>query len=411
MQSELFRIPMQWGELPLFGVGILLAFWTLGGSILLFNHYCRHGADAEFWGFFLPLGISCVVILFAPRFVPDGIPIRGYGVMLLAAITTGLWMAVHRARQQGISADTIFSLALLLFIFGIAGARIFFVIEYWETRYGNKPLGEALLDVVKFTEGGLVVYGSFIGATGAFIYFCLRRRISMPKLADMLAPSLAAGLALGRIGCLLNGCCYGGACDLPWAVTFPVESPPYADQLLSGKLHGVSLFEAKNGESMMIQTEGGPKQIASINGFLAQNQLQASAVLGKAMGQGVSLNIVTVDGEVLTTKAYVSGRSLPIHPTQIYSAINAGLLAWLLWSFYPLRRWDGQVILLLLTIYPFSRFLLEIIRTDESAIFGTGLSISQNVSLLLLVPVAIGWYVLPRLSSQNQPSILSSGTS
>ncbi len=411
MQSELFRIPMQWGELPLFGVGLLLALWALGGAVLLFNHYRRQGADAEFWSFFLPLGISSSAIVFAPRFVPDGIPIRGYGVMLLAAITTGLWMAVHRARQQGITADTIFSLALLLFIFGIAGARIFFAIEYWETRYGNKPLGEALIDVVKFTEGGLVVYGSLIGATGAFIYFCLRRKISMPKLADILAPSLAAGLALGRIGCLLNGCCYGGSCDLPWAVTFPAESPPYADQLLSGKLHGVHLFESNDGESMMIQTEEGPKPIASINGFLAQNQLQTSAVLGKAVGQGVSLNIVTVDGEVFATKAYVSERSLPIHPTQIYSAINAGLLAWLLWSFYPLRRWDGQVILLLLTIYPFSRFLLEIIRTDESAIFGTGLSISQNVSLLLLVPVAIGWYVLPRIPAKNPPSILTSGTS
>ncbi len=410
MRSELFRIPMQLGEVPLFGAGVLLTLWALGAAFFLVGHYRKQGIDSDFWSMLLPFGISGAAILFAPRFVPDGIPIRGYGVMLLAAIITGLWMAVHRAREQGISADTIFSLSFLLFIFGIAGARIFFVIEYWETRYANQSLAAALLDVVKFTEGGLVVYGSLLGATGAFVYFCLRHQLSMLKMADILAPSLAAGLALGRIGCLLNGCCYGGACDLPWAITFPQDSPPYVDQLLAGKLHGLTFIQAENDEGMMLVTEEGVKKIESINGYQAENQMQVSAVLGAALGQEVGLTVVTSGGEVHKTEASSYERSLPIHPTQIYSAINAGLLAWLLWSFYPMRRWNGQVILLLLTIYPFSRFLLEIIRTDESAIFGTGLSISQNVSLLLLVPVVAGWYFLPRLSDATYIETQTEGT-
>ena len=94
---------------------------------------------------------------------------------------------------------------------------------------------------------------------------------------------------------------------------------------------------------------------------------------------------------------------MPLHPTQIYSSINAGFLAWLLWSWYPTRRRDGEVVLLLLTIYPVSRFLLEIIRTDEAAIFGTGLSISQNMSLGMLAVAALGWIMWFR---SNKPLAL-----
>jgi phosphatidylglycerol:prolipoprotein diacylglycerol transferase len=83
---------------------------------------------------------------------------------------------------------------------------------------------------------------------------------------------------------------------------------------------------------------------------------------------------------------------LPVHPAQVYSAIDAGLLAWFLWAYYPFRRRDGEVIALLLTIHPISRFMLEIIRTDEPAVWGTGLSISQNISILIFV-VAVGLWI------------------
>jgi phosphatidylglycerol:prolipoprotein diacylglycerol transferase len=89
-------------------------------------------------------------------------------------------------------------------------------------------------------------------------------------------------------------------------------------------------------------------------------------------------------------------RSRPVHPTQLYSAIDGALLGWLLWSFFPYRRRDGEAIALLLTIHPITRFLLEIIRTDEPAVFGTGLTISQNVSLILLACGAGLWWYLSR---------------
>ena len=85
-------------------------------------------------------------------------------------------------------------------------------------------------------------------------------------------------------------------------------------------------------------------------------------------------------------------RTLPVHPTQIYSMIDALLLCLLLLAYDPFRRRDGELFALMLTVYPVTRFLIESLRTDESAVFGTGLSIAQNISLLLLV-LALGLWI------------------
>lgn len=402
MRSELFRIPMEWGTLPLFGVGLLLVLWICLSITWIVWQTRRHGWNQELAGFLTPLALVTAAILFLPRFFPNGIPIRGYGVMLLCAILTGLAMAIHRARQRGIDADTILSLSFWLFILGIAGARLFFVIEYWETRFANQSFGSMIVDVFRFTEGGLVVYGSLIGATIAFLLFCYRKKLPTLMMADILAPSLAAGLALGRIGCLLNGCCFGGVCELPWSVTFPEGSPPFMDQLVHGKLHGIELKESEEGGALLLVSEEAPPQkIVAINGYEAKNLIDSATLLSTAFSNHKSLNLLTEEGQRIKVAASDYQRSLPVHPTQVYSSINAALIAWFLWAYYPSRRRDGEVALLMLTIYPISRFLLEIIRTDEAAIFGTGLSISQNVSLLIFIAVLAGWWLLPQYSQSR----------
>ncbi len=98
----------------------------------------------------------------------------------------------------------------------------------------------------------------------------------------------------------------------------------------------------------------------------------------------------------LTPIAGTQQRSRPVHPTQIYSAIDAALLCLFLLAYYPFRRRDGEVVALALTIHPMMRFLLEVIRTDEASVFGTGLSISQNVSLLLILFACGLWVYIAR---------------
>jgi phosphatidylglycerol:prolipoprotein diacylglycerol transferase len=430
MCSELFRIPMEWAGVRLFGFGVLLLVWLVVGIVWLIQVGRLHRWKAETWSILPLLGVVGLAIGVLPQLFPDGLPIRGYGAMVLAGSVLGLWMAAIRARQVGIDPEVVMSLAFWMFIAGIVGARLFYVIEYWDSRFQFDSYWATLKEVLNFPQGGLVVYGALIGATLAFGLFCIRHRLPPLALADLIAPSLVAGLALGRIGCLLNGCCYGGMSPQPWALTFPQDSLPYAEQLHSGLLLGFQVAQqsvqttqgessenskaeqvSNAGKGPLIVTwvapnsradEGGLEvgdQIERMGEFRVQNKHQVQIGILSAY-QSLEplepLEIETSGGKTCRLKlAPLPSRSLPVHPTQLYSAIHAGLLSWFLWSYYPFRWRDGAVFAILITVYPIARFLLEIIRIDESAIFGTGLSISQNISLFLLAGAAALWiYIL-----------------
>ena len=88
--------------------------------------------------------------------------------------------------------------------------------------------------IVNVAGGGLVVYGAFFGGMLGLGLFWWRHRVPLLATADLIAPSMLLGLALGRVGCLLNGCCYGGPCDLPWKVTFPWNSPVHQHEAEQG---------------------------------------------------------------------------------------------------------------------------------------------------------------------------------
>ena len=101
---------------------------------------------------------------------PIGIPIRGYGVMLLIGIVTSVLLLMHEAHRMGIHPDTMLSLAFSMVVTGFLGARLFYVIEYWP-RFAADSLVSTLGNILKLTDGGLVVYGSFIGALVAILAF------------------------------------------------------------------------------------------------------------------------------------------------------------------------------------------------------------------------------------------------
>jgi phosphatidylglycerol:prolipoprotein diacylglycerol transferase len=272
--------------------------------------------------------------------------------------------------------------------------------------------------VLSFPEGGLVVYGSFIGGMAAFVWFVRRHRLPALAMADIVVPSFMIGLALGRVGCLLNGCCYGGVSDVPWAITFPKysaadrHSPPYESQSRLGDMYGFHLAADELDRARIARVDDGSTaadaglmsgQIVTAIGGNATDDLQtAEQEVWTAFWSGQELAVTTDRGTHQIPAVNVPPRSRPVHPTQVYSAINAALICWLLWEYYPYRRRDGEVLALMLTVYPISRFLLEIIRTDESAIFGTGLSISQNISIVILLAALCGWVYLrmspPRLA-------------
>lgn len=415
MRQTLFYIPDRLGPLDVFGVGWLLIAWLVVSAVMVVRATRRPDGRSEIMGL-LPMVVlvALAIIFLIPRIEQDipqgfatfpsveaerGLPIRGYGVMLLLAVVAAVAVGARRAQQAGLHPDTIFGLGFTIVISGIIGARLFFIVQYWELIQAD-TLRETLSNMVSVVSGGLVVYGSLIGAAVGFLTYSYRHHLNPLALADLVAPSLALGLAIGRIGCLLNGCCFGGPCahDMPWAIMFPADSPPYVHQRSLGLLHGFQVEADGNGHVVIAELDlDGPlsdvdiavgEQIAEINGFEIQDLAQAQAVLERA---GPDLAITLADGR--TERWSIAGfpdRSLPVHPTQVYSAINGTLLFLLTLAFFPFRRRHGQVIALLLSLYAITRFLLEWIRTDESAI-AAQMTISQNVSVAIVLGMMALW--------------------
>ncbi len=146
-----------------------------------------------------------------------GLSVHWYGILVATGFLAGLWTASRRAARDGISKDSITDLGPWLIVGTILGARTLYVISYWREEFAAKPFPEIFM----VQHGGLVFYGGLIGATLAGILYARLKKLPIWKVADVLAPSIALGYVFGRIGCLMNGCCYGRECHLPWAIHFP----------------------------------------------------------------------------------------------------------------------------------------------------------------------------------------------
>ena len=417
MRQTLFVIPYTIRDVPLFGWGVLVILWALISLVWLAWLVRRQGLRGETWSYVPVMMFVGAAMVFVPRVFPDGLPIRGYGVMLLLAAGAAVTMVTSRGERMGVSGELIYQLAFWLFVGGIVGARGFHVIQKWET-YRRDSVMETVKAVINVPQGGLVVYGSLFGAALAFFLFVRKHRLPAFAIADLIAPGMAMGLAIGRIGCLLNGCCFGDVCDYPWAITFPsakearqpFDSPPYAYQHRSGWLHGIviqglpqdpPIVDHVDADQIGIdrkidrKIDGGPKPgqvVVAINDQPVDSVARAQYELARS---GPELTLKMRDGSTFRwTVDSLPARSRPVHPVQIYSSINAALLSLVLWAWYPFRRRDGQVLALLLTVYPVSRFLLEWIRMDEAAFF-LNLTVSQTASVLILA-VGLGIWVFVR---------------
>lgn len=166
------------------------------------------------------------------------IAIYSYGAMLALAFLIGISIAGRRAPSRGIEKNVIVDLALWILINSIVGARLLYIAMNWE--YFQFHLWEILM----VQKGGLIFYGGLIFGLLTAILFCRFKKLSFWKVADVMAPSIALGQGIGRIGCFLNGCCYGKLTDLPWGVQFPPESPASAEFGPLHLVHPAQLYSA-----------------------------------------------------------------------------------------------------------------------------------------------------------------------
>jgi phosphatidylglycerol:prolipoprotein diacylglycerol transferase len=154
--------------------------------------------------------------------------IHSYGVMLMLGFLAGIWLSSRQARKLGLPSDLPVDLSVWLLLSSVLLARLTYAALNWGD-YASRPLD--ILQVWK--EGGLSFHGGLLGGVLAVLLFSRRARISFWLLADMLSPGLALGYAIARVGCFLNGCCYGAPTCLPWGVVFPglTTEPAHPTQL------------------------------------------------------------------------------------------------------------------------------------------------------------------------------------
>jgi phosphatidylglycerol:prolipoprotein diacylglycerol transferase len=188
-------------------------------------------------------------------YLPFGIPLYAYGLMLTVSVIAGRLLAVRLATRAGINAKLADRCALWTFAGAIVGARLLYVAT-------NPYQFSSVFDIVAWWKGGVVAYGGFLGGLAAAIAFCGTHDLRLLAWADCVAPSLCVGLALTRVGCFLAGCDFGRDWNGPWAVRFPLGSLAFVQQARLGLLpsgaveslpvHPTQLYESLAGVGLLV---------------------------------------------------------------------------------------------------------------------------------------------------------------
>ena len=166
-------------------------------------------------------------------------PVYSYGVLLALAYLAGLQLAVIRARRWGLNASKVMDFGIYLIIAALVGAKLMLVavdFDYFRTQ------PRELLSLVR---AGGVFYGGLLGALAVGLWLVRRYGLPVWTTADLFAPGIALGHVIGRLGCLLAGCCYGQPTDAAWGITFthPVAAANVGTPL-GLPLHPTQLYDA-----------------------------------------------------------------------------------------------------------------------------------------------------------------------
>jgi prolipoprotein diacylglyceryltransferase len=430
MRQVLFYIPLKADWLPanlplplfVFLVGLVLAgvVWLVARRVTQ-PQLRENLRGATLWvaGFG---ALAALVSYFGANKLPQGLPIYGFGMMLFLAFVVCTWLATRRAVSEGVPREYVQDVTIWLFIGGLIGARFTFLkVE------NDLSLSETIEEFYKIWDGGIVLYGSVVGGLISYYiaYFLFFRKFGQPtlKLADILAPSIAVGICLGRFGCFLNGCCYGQvACPTcaVYAVHFPLSAPARDGLVKEGYQTPVGFTLDRNQPQErgarvgLVDPDSDAYKVGLRSGDLIVMLNDAEIKDGDYEIKGETKHLRAVDvltynlvsnwprGENklrLTVKhdkddketelPTIEPRTLGLHPTQLYEVVSMGLLFLVLTAYYPLRRRQGQVIALLMVGYGIHRYLNELLRDDPRPV---GFERYTSV-ILVLAGIALWTYL------------------
>ena len=292
--------------------------------------------------------------------------IKSYGLMMVVGFLSCVWLITHLSRDFTPNPQLITNAALYSLVGGVVGARLFFVVHYFD-KFRSNPI-----EVFAIWQGGLELAGGVLAAIIIILFYLRYHKLPIRRYPDVLAVGLMLALVFGRIGCFLNGCCYGKPTELPWGVRFPYNSFAY---------------------------------ISQINADLDRNRQDPQLILPKEE----YLDYLGTNGkwypkhyEDLTVKQKIEVtegkyRCLPVHPTQLYSSGIAAFWCLMLYLFWRRTKKaelsgnsgkffikPGYTFALMFIVYGITRFLMEYLRDDNPFEFD-GLTISQNIGIAMVV--------------------------
>jgi phosphatidylglycerol:prolipoprotein diacylglycerol transferase len=232
MRPTLFEI----GKLSPAHAALVALLLGLGAFVLVWREQRLGRLKASEFGRSLAAGLGMAVLVAAALFAAtrwvQPIQVRSYGVMLMLAFGAGIGIAMARAPMYRLDPLVIVDLSLFVLFGSILGARVVYILLNWSHEYARDPMS-----VLNVWEGGLAFHGGLIGGTVGGLAFARWRGLRPTCLIDLVAPSVAFGYVVARIGCFINGCCHGGPTNLPWGVDFLTDTVP-------GAVHPTQLYSA-----------------------------------------------------------------------------------------------------------------------------------------------------------------------
>ncbi len=227
--------------------------------------------------------------------------IKSYGLMLDLSFVLGIWLCVRRGRGRGLSTDTVLAFSFAVLVSSLVGVRLFYVVTHWRQF---TPWYRAFY----IWDGGLTLYGGILLATATVWWMARRRKIPFLAMADVMAPAVALGIGITRIGCFLSGCCFGRPTSLPWGVSFPATCA--AGALYPGqRIHPTQLYSSAGGFlvfGLLLVLERRSSPTGATFGrfllfyglvrfsieFLRYHDVQAMSALGLSDSQWISLGLM-----------------------------------------------------------------------------------------------------------------------
>lgn len=190
------------------------------------------------------------------------IKLHSYGFFLVVGFFSGTWNACQEARRRGYDPNLILDMALPMLAVTVLMCRLLYVILDWNQFH-------SFWEIFQVWSGGLSFHGAIIGGAMVGGYYAWTRRIGFWALLDIITPSVFLGYFFGRLGCLFNGCCYGGPTSVPWAMQFPDEAHP---GLLTPPSHPTQLYSAALALALFVWMQHAKKQ-PRFNRFAGQPTL------------------------------------------------------------------------------------------------------------------------------------------